>query len=60
MNKKDIEKIIFIVLLAAATIIALIITAMVVSPRERSSKAERYDLECTTAPVKNPLKECKK
>lgn len=39
------------------TIIA--VTISIFAPRERTSKAQEYDLECLTEPRKSPLQECR-
>lgn len=45
-------------IIAIITIIA--VTVSIFAPRERTSKAQKYDLNCTTELRKNPLQECKK
>lgn len=59
MNKKDIEKLLFIGLALTAIVIIVLVAASILAPRERSSKAEEVDLSCVTEPSKNPLKDCK-
>ena len=59
MNKKDVEKLLFIGLALTAIVIVALVTASILAPRERSSKAEKVDLSCVTEPGKNPLKDCK-
>ena len=44
--------------IALITIIA--VTISIFAPRERTGKAQKYDLNCTTELRKNPLQECKK
>lgn len=44
--------------IALITIIA--VTVSIFAPRERTDKAQKYDLNCTTELRKNPLQECKK
>lgn len=60
MKKGDIYKLIIIALAIVATIVVILVTASILAPRERSSKAKQVDLECVTGPKKNPLKECAK
>lgn len=45
-------------IIALVTIIA--VTISIFAPRERTSKAQKYDLNCVTELKKNPLQECKK
>ncbi len=46
--------------LAAIAIITIIaVTISIFAPRERTSKAQKYDLDCVTELKKNPLQECK-
>lgn len=59
MNKKDVEKLLFIGLALTAIVIVALVVASILAPRERSSKAEKVDLGCVTEPGKNPLKDCK-
>lgn len=59
MNKKDVEKLLFIGLALTAIVIVALVAASILAPRERSSKAEKVDLSCVTEPGKNPLKDCK-
>lgn len=59
MNKKDVEKLLFIGLALTAIVIIVLVAASILAPRERSSKAEKVDLSCVTEPSKNPLKDCK-
>lgn len=60
MNKKDVEKLLFIGLALTAIVVVVLVTASILAPRERSSKAKQIDLECVTEPKKNPIKECTK
>ena len=59
MKKGDIYKLVIIALAIVATIVVILVTASILAPRERSSKAEEVDLSCVTEPSKNPLKDCK-
>ncbi len=45
-------------IIALITVIA--VTVSIFAPRERTSKAQKYDLDCVTELKKNPLQECKK
>lgn len=60
MKKGDIYKLVIIALAIVATIVVILVTASILAPRERSSKAQKYDFDCTVEPKKNPIKECKK
>lgn len=57
MNKKDVEKLLFIGLALTAIVIVALVTASILAPRERSSKAE-YSLECGPQYVKLPKEKC--
>lgn len=46
------------VLAGVALVIVAICIIVTVIPRERSSKAQKVDLNCVTELKKNPLKEC--
>ena len=59
MNKKDIEKLIFAALAIVAIVVVILVSASILAPPKRSSKAEKVDLSCITEPKANPLKECK-
>jgi predicted component of type VI protein secretion system len=59
MNKKDIEKLLFIALALAAIVVVLLVSASILAPPKRSSKAEKVDLSCVAEQKANPLKECK-
>lgn len=45
-------------IIALITIIA--VTVSIFAPRERTSKAQKYDLDCVTQLNENPLQECKR
>lgn len=45
-------------IIALITIIA--VTISIFAPRERTSKAQRYDLDCVTQLNEKPLQECKR
>ena len=59
MKKGDIYKLVIIALAIVATIVAILVSASILAPAKRSSKAEKVDLSCVTEPKANPLKECK-
>ena len=50
--------IISLVIVAAAVVMACIIVSVV--PIKRTSKAQKYDLNCVTQLNKKPLQECKR
>lgn len=49
--------IISLVIVAIAVVMACIVVTVV--PIRRTSKAQKYDLDCVTELKKNPLQECK-
>lgn len=57
MNKKDIEKLLFIGLALTAIVIIVLVAASILAPRQRSSKA-KYALECGPQYVKLPKEKC--
>lgn len=59
MKKNDIYKVAIAILAIVAALVFVLVTASILAPRERSSKAEKVDLSCITEPKANPLKECK-
>lgn len=59
MKKGDIYKLVIIALAVVATIVVILVTASILAPPVRSSKAEKVDLSCVTEPGKNPLEDCK-
>lgn len=59
MKKNDIYKVAITILAIVATLVVILVTASILAPRKRSSKAEKVDLNCVTEPGKNPLKDCK-
>lgn len=59
MKRKDVERLFFIALAIVATLVVIFVSASILAPPERSSKAEKVDLSCVTEPGKNPLKDCK-
>ena len=67
MKKSDDEKMVSRVYTIGAITLAIIalitviaVTVSIFAPRERTSKAQEYDLDCVAEPKKNPLQECKK
>lgn len=60
MNKKNIEKLVFVALAIVAILVVILVSASILAPPKRSSKAEKVDLSCVAEPKDNPLKECKK
>ena len=66
MKKKNSESMIgrvytigVITLAIIALITVIAVTVSIFAPRERTSKAQKYDLDCVTELKKNPLQECK-
>ena len=59
MKKNDIYKVAITILAIVATLVVILVTASILAPPVRSSKAEKVDLSCVTEPGKNPLKDCK-
>lgn len=59
MKKNDIYKVAITILAIVATLVVILVTASILAPPKRSSKAEKVDLSCVTEPGKNPLKDCK-
>lgn len=57
MNKKDIEKLIFVALAIVAILVVIFVSASVLAPAKRSDKAE-YALECGPQYVKLPEEKC--
>ena len=58
MKKNDIYKVAITILAIVATLVVILVTASILAPPVRSSKAEKVDLSCVTEPGKNPLKDC--
>ena len=58
MKKSNYKTLIAVLIILAAAVVTTCIVVTVV-PAKRSSKAQKYDLECITEPRKNPLQECK-
>lgn len=48
-----------IVLAIIAVIVIAAVTASILAPRERTTKAQKYNLDCVTELKRNPLQECK-
>lgn len=60
MNKKDIEKLLFIALAIMAILVVVFVSISILAPPKRSSKAEKVDFKCLTEPKANPLQECER
>lgn len=61
-DKSMISRVYAIGAITLAIIALITISAVAISifaPRERTSKAQKYDLNCVTEPKKNPLQECR-
>lgn len=58
MKKNTYKTIITILIILAVAVLAACIIVTVV-PVKRTSKAQKYDLNCVTELNKNPLQECK-
>lgn len=59
MTRKDAEKLIVAALAIVAILVVILVSASILAPPKRSSKAEKVDFECLSEPRANPLKECK-
>lgn len=64
MKKNNGEKMISRVYIIGAIALVIIMIIMVIAvtifaPREHTSKAQRYDLDCVTQLNEKPLQECK-
>jgi hypothetical protein len=59
MKKNDIYKVAITILAIVATLVVILVTASILAPPKRSSKAEKVDLSCVAERRANPLKECK-
>lgn len=59
MDKKDIGKLLLIALAIVAILVIILVSATILAPAKRSSKAATVDLDCVTQPGANPLEECK-
>lgn len=59
MKRKDAEKLIVAALAIVAILVVILVSASILAPPKRSSKAEKVDFECVAEPRANPLKECK-
>lgn len=58
-DNKKLEHIFFGILVGAATITVAICMFLTLAPAKRTTKAQKYDLECVAGRSKNPLQECK-
>lgn len=59
MKKNAYKTLIIALIIVAIAVVATCIIVTVV-PVKRTSKAQKYDLDCTTQLKENPLQECKK
>lgn len=59
MKKKYTWRIVIAALAIMAALTMIFVAIAIMSPRPRSSKAQKYDLNCVTELKKNPLQECK-
>lgn len=60
MKKNDIYKVAIAILAIVAALVFVLVTASILAPPKRSSKANKVDFECITEPRAKPLQECKK
>ena len=58
MKKKYTWRLIIATLAIMAALVMVFVTIAIVTP-PRTSKAQKYDLNCVTELKKNPLQECK-
>jgi hypothetical protein len=58
MKKKYTWRLIIATLAIMAALVMIFVTIAIVTP-PRTSKAQKYDLNCVTELKKNPLQECK-
>ena len=59
MKKKDIEKLVLVGLIIMAVLAVVFVTTAIIQPPKRTSKAQKYDLDCVTQLNEKPLQECK-
>lgn len=59
MKKKYAWRLVLATLAIMAALVAIFVTIAIITPRERTTKAQKYDLDCVTELKKNPLQECK-
>ena len=60
MKKSDFYEISLTILVIVDILVVILVTASILAPRQRTTKAQRYDFECVTVPKQAPLTECKK
>lgn len=58
-NEDKFDTILFGVLIGAAIIVIAMCIMITAIPRQRTTKAVKYDLECVAGRSRNPLQECK-
>lgn len=59
MKKKEIWQLIIVGLIVLAVLSVIFVTIAIVTPPKRTTKAQKYDLECVAGRSRNPLVECK-
>lgn len=59
MYKKEIAKLILVILGIFAMLIVVVCSIVIMLPATRTTKAQKYDLECVAGRSRNPLQECK-
>lgn len=59
MKRKDVGKIILVVLTIVAILVVIFVTTSILAPPKRSTKADKVNFECLTEPKAKPLTECK-
>ena len=59
MKKKYAWRLVLAALAITAALVAIFVTIAIITPRERTTKAQRYGLDCVTELRKKPLNECK-
>ena len=60
MKKKDVYKLAIIALAIFAMLTIIFVTTAIIQPPKRTSKAQKYDLDCVTQLNEKPLQECKR
>ena len=59
MTRNEIIKLILVGLGILAMLVVIICSITIMIPATRTSKAQKYDLECVAGRSRNPLQECK-
>ena len=59
MKKKYIYRLLIVALAIFAALTVVFVTIAIVQPPKRTTKAQKYDLECVAGRSRNPLQECK-